>query len=84
MSELSNLETLRQRKEQLQLEQEVAKLERQQALGKVGAWAWWWVAPMAAAGGLLLIVGADGGEASAAVLGLMLIVPLVLKFCFRR
>lgn len=78
------LDALRQRKEKLLLEQEIASLERKQKLGKVGEWKWLWVAPVAALGAFVAFVGLDNRDPAQMGLGLVGLVPLVLKFCFRR
>lgn len=85
-TDANELEQLRQRKETLLLEQEVARLERKQALGKAGNWSWWWVGPLAAIGVFLILVGLDSPRDGAVplVMGLLGQIPLALKFFMRR
>lgn len=84
MSEPGNIEELKKRKEQLLLEQEVARLERKQNIGKAGGWAWWWVAPLALLGAFLLLVGIGEKEAVPLVLSLFALAPLAMKLYFKR
>jgi hypothetical protein len=84
MSELSNIEELTKRKEQLLLEQEIARLERKQNLGKSANWSWVWVGPLALIGAFLLIVGLDDGNAVPIVLALFALGPVVMKLFFKR
>ena len=84
MSELSNIEELKKRKERLLLEQEVARLERNQNLGKAGGWSWIWVAPLTLIAAFFVLVGLVEGEAAAVVLGLVGLVPVAMKIYFKR
>jgi len=84
MSDLDNLEALRARKEQLLLEQEVARLERRQNISKAGGWSWWWVGPLTAFGVFLIFAGMDGGGAAAIFIGLLLLVPTAMKLFFKK
>lgn len=85
MSEPSNIEELKKRKEQLLLEQEVARLERKQNLAKSGDWAWWWVAALALVGAFLLLLGVkDGGAPVLLLPALLALAPIVMKLYFKR
>ena len=84
MSDVNNLEALKQRKEQLLLEQEVARLERRQKMSKAGGWAWWWVAPMAALGLLMLIVGLNEAHAASLAASIFLLAPVSMKLFFKK
>lgn len=84
MSELSNIEELKKRREQLLLEQEVARLERKQKLGKAGGWSWIWVAPLTIVAAFFVLVGLVEGEAAALTLGLVGLVPVTMKVYFKR
>lgn len=45
---MEKLEALKQRKEQLLLETEIADLERKQKFAQTTArWSWWWITPLA-------------------------------------
>lgn len=81
---MSNLDELKKRKEQLLLEQEVAKLERKQQLGTAGNWSWWWVGPLAAVGAFLFLVGLDKKDAVPIAMAFFALIPVVLKFYFNR
>lgn len=55
---MDNVEELKKRKEQLQLEREVARLERDKRIAsKTQNWSWGWVAPVGLIGITLTIVG---------------------------
>jgi hypothetical protein len=84
MSELSNIEELKKRKERLLLEQEVARLERKQNLGKAAGWSWAWVAPLALVGAGFLVVGLEEGEPVPIVLALFALAPVAMKLYFKR
>lgn len=84
MSELDNIEELKKRKEKLLLEQEVARLERKQNLGKSAGWSWVWVGPLALVGAFLLMVGLDEGEPVPIVLALFALTPVAMKLFFKR
>lgn len=84
MGELSNIEELKKRKEQLLLEQEVARLERKQNLGKSADWSWKWVAPMTAVGAYAFIGGMAEGNGAAIVIGLGALTPVAMKLFFKR
>jgi len=84
MSELSNIEELKKRKEQLLLEQEVARLERKQNMGRAGGWSWMWVAPLTIISALCLFDGLGTGQAAPVVLGLVGLVPVAMKLYFKR
>jgi hypothetical protein len=81
---MSNLEELKNRKEQLLLEQEVARLERNKQLGTAGNWSWWWVGPLAVVGAFLLMAGLDAKEPIPLVLAFFASVPLAMKLYFKR
>ena len=84
MSELSNIEELKKRKEQLLLEQEVARLERKQNMSKASAWSWKWVAPLTLIAAFFVLGGLGEGEAAPVVLGLVGLVPVAMKLYFKR
>lgn len=83
MSELNHIEELKKRKEQLLLEQEVARLERRQKIGKAGGWSWKWVAPVAAVGAYCFIGGMAEGNGAAIVIGILALTPVGMKLYFK-
>lgn len=85
MSDIRNIEELKKRKEQLLLEQEVARLERKQNLGKAAdGWSWKWVAPLTAVATYFFLGGLAEGAAFPIFLGLGGLVPVALKVYFKR
>lgn len=84
MSDMTQLEELKRRKEQLILEQEVARLERKQQMSRAGNWNWWWVAPVSAIGAFLLLLGLAEGHPVPILLGLAGMTPVGLKVYFQR
>jgi hypothetical protein len=84
MGDMTELEALKRRKEQLLLEQEVARLERKQQMSKAGNWSWWWVAPVSGFGAFLFIAGLNGGEPAPVIIGLAGIALAGLKIYFKR
>ena len=81
---MGELEELQKRKEKLLLEQEIARLERKQKLGKSGAWSWKWVAPLTGIAAFLLLVGVGEKEPEPALIGIVGLIPVALKLYFRR
>jgi hypothetical protein len=68
-----SLEELEQRKKELELKRDIAKLERNERLAKelpvsVGAWSWMWVAPLTLVGLYFLLLGLADGKPPALVL----------------
>lgn len=80
---MSTLEELEQRKKELQLRSEIARLERENRVratsAKTAAWRWWWIAPLSVAGVFLAAAGLGDNQPGAVFLGLVLLVPLLLK-----
>ena len=84
---MSTLEELEQRKKELLLRSEIAKLEREHRTSamaaKTAAWSWWWVGPLSLVGLFFVIAvglsGYDGIQPGAIAFGLLLLVPLLLK-----
>ncbi len=85
---MSDLEELKKRKEQLLLEQEVAKLERKQKFDAMGKWNWGWVAPLSVIGLFFLFQALDSRSYSTPYalyfLAFFSLAPLALKLYFKR
>lgn len=84
MSELNNIEELKRRKEQLLLEEEVARLERKKSLRKAAGWSWAWVAPLTLLGAYLLIGGAVEGKGAPILFSVFALAPVAMKLYFKR
>lgn len=83
---MSTMEELEQRKKELQLRSDIARLEREERArgiaAKTAAWSWWWVGPLSLVGiffALFLGLGESEVQLFPIALGLMLLVPLLLK-----
>lgn len=81
---MEKLEALKQRKEQLLLEIEIADLERKQKFAQTTArWSWWWLIPLGAFGVLFALTGLVrfSGDTSALqmTVGLIALSPIGLK-----
>jgi|LSQX01.3.fsa_nt_gb hypothetical protein len=82
---MSDLEELKKRKEQLLLENEIAKLERSKELNKrVSKFRWFWVVPVAIVGSLFFFGAIDEEEPILAILGALAFIPLLLKVFVKK
>jgi hypothetical protein len=90
---MSELEDLKERKEQLLLEREVAKLERRKRFDHMASrWSWYWVAPLALIGAVFIVMGIDdinrivytGEPLIILILGFGGVTPLIFKLLTRR
>ncbi len=80
---MTTIEELEQRKKELQLRSEIAKLERgeraQEAQSRISSWSWWWVAPLGVVSAVLLMGGLDTSQPSVILAGVVLSFPVILK-----
>jgi hypothetical protein len=80
---MTPIEELERRKQELQLRSDIAKLEREERLrassSKIDSWSWKWVAPLSVVSLYFVLGGVEDGKPGAIVVGLVLLVPLLLK-----
>ncbi len=87
---MADLENLKKRKEQLELERDIARLEREARVGhavsegvsNVTKWSWKWVAPLTALGLWWFLMGTFDMKQYQTILyiiGGVLLIPFVLK-----
>jgi len=82
---MEDIEELKRKKEYLELQKEVAALERNARINKAFSILNYKITiPLLLIGLFFLIVGASEGEVGAVIFGVILIIPFVLKFFSRK
>lgn len=87
---MSDLEELRRRKEELELQRQIARLERREQIGsaaervkdRTARWSWWVVGPLTFIGGIFTLHGFGNGGVPSAIFGLALLLPVLAKLRF--
>lgn len=82
---VDNFEELQRKKEYLELERQISKLERDKKINKVFNFLPWKVLiPFGLFGLLLLLAGIDKKDIGPIILGILILIPLALKFFSRK
>lgn len=82
---MENIDDLKRKKEYLELQKEVAILERNARINKIfNILSYQATIPMFLFGLFLIVVGVSGGVAGVAIIGVVLIIPFILKFFSRK
>lgn len=82
---MENIEDLKRKKEYLELQKEVATLERNARINKAfNMLSYKITTPLLLIGLFFLMGGASDGDMGAVILGVILIIPFVLKFFSRK
>ncbi|MCO8251124.1 hypothetical protein [Comamonas thiooxydans] len=81
---MDSIEELKKRKEALELQREIARLERQASvdkrLGFISGLSWWVIGPLLVIGIIFLFASIDTGELAGLVFSALFCAPAAIKF----
>lgn len=96
---MANIDDLRKRKEELELQRDIARLEREarvaqnvsdgmQEVGakvdKIAKWSWYWVFPVTLLGAFALFLALNKSSVGHFVVAALLLVPIAAKLIGKR